>query len=150
MFRATSCSSSGESIVSIHTSGICHSVSVTVSCAGRKGTTWLWMDEESLNEYVCTTIQQVSYQNYACRFHYKGNVLSNSSKSPEDHSLNTLHLTSYGWETCHFQQRKVPSRIFGQNTGENYIMRISCSFIQQSVIRSRKYRRTLCVGRNMQ
>ena len=37
MFRATPCSSSGESTVSIHLMVICHSVSVTVSCAGRKG-----------------------------------------------------------------------------------------------------------------
>ena len=34
MFRATSCSSSGESSVSIQHLVLCHSVSVTVSCAG--------------------------------------------------------------------------------------------------------------------
>jgi len=39
-------------------------------------TTWLRMDDESLNEFGYTTIQQISYQNYACRFHCKGNVLS--------------------------------------------------------------------------
>ena len=39
MFPATSCSSSGESIVSIqHLVDVCHSVSVTIPCAGRKGT----------------------------------------------------------------------------------------------------------------
>ena len=38
MFRTTSCSSSGESIASIHPLvGICHSVSVTATCAVRKG-----------------------------------------------------------------------------------------------------------------
>jgi len=38
MFRATSCSSSGELIVSVQHL-VCHSVPVTVLCAGRKGTT---------------------------------------------------------------------------------------------------------------
>ena len=41
MFRATLCSSSGESTVSVHPLVyVCHSVSVTVSCAGRKVPFW--------------------------------------------------------------------------------------------------------------
>jgi hypothetical protein len=50
MFWATLCSSSGESIVINTISGTCHSVSVTVSCAGRKRTVPIWPAYETVTD----------------------------------------------------------------------------------------------------